>query len=250
VTEERGGQEDRAALAATAAPVEEAVGTPGAVLQRKLDDRYYLYAFFCDYEIWNPDGIEDNWEGYAHVFHLRAPPAGAKDTREPYPAAIQLHAYTAWGGWNIPYTWPSTHVCARLLDYHLTWWFGYNDHLPRIDPATKAPPPGRVVNFTERRVLQVARWLASNPANVPFKVDPAQFCILGGSMGGTGTHTIGVRNGDIFAAAFADEGIWNWALGERWNNWHGNVVRIFGPHERNAPTLICRQDRCAVRAHE
>lgn len=237
VTVERDGTEDRSAPMAAEAAVEESVQPPGAVLQQKLDDRYYLYAMFCDYEVWNPDGVEDNWEGYAHVFHVRAPAAGVRNTGEPYPVAVKLHAYTAWDGWNLAYAWPETHVNLAMIDYHLTWWFGYNDNLPAVDPGSKVPPPGKVVNFTERRVLQATRWLASNPKNLPLRVDPERICLLGGSMGGTGTHTIGSRNGDLFAAAFADEGIWNWALGPRWNNWHDNVSRVYGPFERNDPTL-------------
>jgi hypothetical protein len=236
VTVERDGKEDRATLAATSAPVEESVGTPGAIVQQKLGDRHYLYAFFCDYEVWNPDGVEDNWEGYAHVFQIRAPKADAKGTSEPYPAAVRLHAYSAWKDWNIVYCWPDTHVNIRLLDYHLTWWFGYNDNLPRLAPDGKSTLPGPVVNFTERRVMQVARWLASGPKNFPFRVDPERFCVLGGSMGGTGTHLIGSRNGDVFAAAFADEGICNWALEPRWNRWTPNVIPKFGPRNRVDPT--------------
>ena len=209
---------------------------PGAVMQRKLDDRHYLYAYFCDYEIWNPDGIEDNWEGYVHVFQIRAPAAGTKGTQEPYPAAFRLHAYGAWKDWNIKYCWPGTHINVRLLDYHLCWWYGYNDHLPRLAPDGRSTMPGPVVNFSERRVMQVARWLASGPKHFPFKVDPERFCVLGGSMGGTGTHLIGARNGDVFAAAFADEGIWNWAMEARWVNWTSNVVSKFGPRDRKDPT--------------
>jgi hypothetical protein len=237
VTVERDGTEDRVALMATEAAVEEVVQPPGAVLQRKLADRYYLYAMFCDYEVWNPDGVEDNWEGYTHVFHVRVPDAGARNTGEPYPVAVKLHAYSAWDGWNLDSAWPDMHVNLAMIDYHLTWWFGYHDCLPTLDPVTKLPPPGKVVNFTERRVLQATRWLASNPRNLPCRVDPERIVLFGGSMGGTGTHTIGSRNGDVFAAAFADEGIWNWALGERWNIWQGNVRRPYGPLERNDPTL-------------
>jgi hypothetical protein len=226
VTVESGGVEDRAAPAATATPVAESVGTPGAVLQQKLGDRYYLYAFFCDYEVWNPDGIEDNWEGYVHVFHIRAPAANAANTREPYPVSVRLHAYAAWDDWELPSCIPPTHVNVRQLDYHLTWWYGYSDNLPGTTPGT-------VVNFTERRVQQVARWLAAGPTNFPFAVDPQRFSVFGGSMGGTGTHAIGARNGDLFAAAFADEGIQNWALDGRWNAWDGNVVGKWGT--RDAP---------------
>ena len=236
VTVERGGKEDRANVAALRKPVDEKVETPGAVMLQKLGDRYYVYAFFCDYELWNPDGVEDNWEGYVHVFHIRAPAKGRRDTREPYPVGFRLHAYGAWNDWNIGYCWPGSHVNVKLLDYHLTWWYGYSDALPKMLPRKRYPPRGTVVNFTERRVLQVAGWLRTNPKNFPFKVDPARFCVYGGSMGGTGAHYIGTRNGDIFAAAFADEGIFNWALPRPWNNWADNVVPKFGPPDRNDMT--------------
>ena len=237
MTVERDGKEDRAALAATAAPVEESVQTPGAILQQKLGDRHYLYAIFTDYEVWNPDGIEDNWEGYAHVFQIRAPKAGAKGTQEPYPAAIRLHAYGAWDDWELKGCNPATHVSVQMLEYHLCWWFGYNDNLPRLEAGGKRTVPGVVVNFSERRVMQVARWMAAGSKNFPFKIDPLQMLIFGGSMGGTGTHLIGARNGDIFAAAFADEGIQNWAMDGRWNRFAMDVVRKFGPQDRVDLTL-------------
>jgi len=224
-------------VAATAEPVDEKVAPPGAVLLKKLGERYYVYAFFTDFDVWNPDGVEDNWEGYAHVFHIRAPDPKKKGVGpEPYPVCFRLHAYSAWRDWNIPYCWPGTHVCVRLLDYHLTWWYGYSDRLPRLEGRPRVPPAGKVVNFTEQRLLQVARWLAGAPKNFPFRVDPAQFSVMGGSMGGTGTHYVGLRNGDIFAGAFADEGIFNWAAPPKFNHWAPNVAPKFGPQGRNDMT--------------
>jgi hypothetical protein len=236
VTVETEGRENRSAVAALKEPVVEKVETPGAVLLQKLGERYYIYGFFCDYERWNPDGIEDNWEGYAHVFHIRAPKKGRRGTAEPYPVGFRLHAYGAWRDWNIPYCWPGTHVNVKLLDYHLTWWYGYSDALPRTVPGKRYPPKGTVVNFTERRVLQVARWLRKGPKNFRFRVDPEQVCVYGGSMGGTGAHYLGTRHGDVFAAAMADEGIFNWQLRPPMNNWANNVVPKFGPADRNDMT--------------
>ena len=233
-----GGKEDApAGMSVLAKPVDEKVAPPGAVLLKKLADRYYLYAFFADYETFNPDGVEDNWDGYSHVFHVRAPdPKHRGVGAEPYPVSFRLHAYSAWRDWNIPYCWPGTHVCVRLLDYHLTWWYGFSDALPRKQGRPPVPPPGEVVNFTEQRVLQVARWLAGDPKNFPFRVDPEQFSVIGGSMGGTGTHYVALRNGDVFAGGFADEGIFNWAAPPKWNHWARNVAPKFGPQGRNDMT--------------
>ena len=239
VTVESGGREDRSIQAGAnslAQPVAEKVEPVGAVCQRKLADRYWIYAFFCDYATWNPDGVDDNWDGYAHVFHIRAPDPKRKGTGEPYPVSFRLHAFGAWPDWNIRYCYPATHVDVRLLDYHLTWWYGYSDALPALDPKTRVPPKGRVVNFTEQRVLQVARWLRRNPGNFPHKVDPEQFSVFGGSMGGTGTHTVGTRHGDLWAGAFPDEGIFNWGMPARHNRWLNDVRRKYGPLDRNDPT--------------
>ncbi|MFQ5809364.1 MAG: alpha/beta hydrolase family protein [Armatimonadota bacterium] len=222
-----------AGVSSLAEPVRESVATPGAVLQQKLDDRYYVYAFFCDFDVWNPDGVEDNWDGYVHVFHIRAPDAERKDTAEPYPVSFRLHAYSAWQGWDIPYCFPATHVNVRMLDYHLTWWYGYSDALPAREDNSRIPPRAMIVNFTEQRVLQVARWIMTGPANFPYRIDPERVSVYGGSMGGTGTNFVGLRNGDIFAGAFGDKGINNWALPPERNTWAYNIAAIFGPQDRN-----------------
>jgi hypothetical protein len=239
VTVETDGAEDKAVEPggnSLTRPIREKVDTPGAVLLQKLGDRHFMYAIFCDYELWNPDGVEDNWEGYVHVFNIRAPSPKRRDTAEPYPASFRLHAYSAWGDWLGAYCYPGTHVDVRMLDYHLTWWYGYSDRLPRTLERSKVPPAGTIVNFSERRVLQVARWLATGPKNFPFKVDPQRFSVFGGSMGGTGTHYVGLRNGDLFAGAGADKGIMNWALSKKHNPWAHGIHRIWGPHDRNDPT--------------
>ncbi len=137
VTIENEGIENRAIKAGINSlneAVSERVGTPGAILQKRLGksgEPWFIYAFFTDYEVWNPDGIDDNWEGYSHVFQVRIPTH--KDAKEPYPVSFRLHAYIAWGGWNVYYCFPNSHIDCRLLDYHLTWWFGYSDALPEMD---------------------------------------------------------------------------------------------------------------------
>ncbi len=217
-------------------PVSEDVHTPGAILQKKLGkpgDPSLLYAFFTDYEVWNPDGTDDNWEGYVHVFQVKIPTH--KDAKEPYPVSFRLHAYTAWGGWNIDYCFPNSHIDCRMLDYHLTWWHGYSDALPKMDGKYAAEGP--VVNFTERRILQVAKWLMSNPKNFPAKVDPERVSIFGGSMGGTGTNFVAMRNGDVFASGFADKGINSWALEKKYNIWAVNIWAKCGVPEKKLKTL-------------
>lgn len=236
VTVERDGDETRTIRVgenSLAEPAHETTGVPGAILQRKLGDRHYLYAFFCDYETWNPDGVDDNWDGYAHVFQIRAPDPETSGSEEPYPISFRLHAYSAWQDWNIRYCFPKTHVDVRLLDYHLTWWYGFSDALPKKEDNSRIPPPDRIVNFTEQRVLQVARWLGSSPKNFPFRVDPSRISVMGGSMGGSGANFVGVRNGDVFAGSSASKGVTDWSLPPEDNTWANNVTAIFGPQDRN-----------------
>ena len=97
VTVEQDGKEDASVTPGENALTEaiaEAVETPGAIRLQKYSDRYYAYLFFTDFETWNPDRTDDNWNGYAHVLHLRAPKSS--DGKKRCPLSVRLHAYTAW----------------------------------------------------------------------------------------------------------------------------------------------------------
>jgi len=218
-------------------PITESVETPGAIRLQKYDERFFAYLFFADFETWNPDKIDDNWEGYAHVLHVRAP-GSANGTRR-RPLTVRLHAYTAWKDWWIPYCFPSREgVDLRLLDYHLTWWYGYSDSLPQTEGGKYEwyPVAGQVVNFTEQRVLQAIAWLKKDPSNFPFRIDPKQVCVSGGSMGGSGANVFGLRHGDVFAGSWGSKGITNWALSREHNDWYSNIRQKIGPLDRNDAT--------------
>ncbi len=73
----------------------------------------------------------------------------------------------------------------------------------------------------------------SNPNNFPAKVDAERVSIFGGSMGGTGTNFIAMRNGDVFASGFADKGISSWALNKKHNTWAENIWAKCGIPEKN-----------------
>jgi hypothetical protein len=218
-------------------PIRESVEPPGAIRLQKYADRFFAYLFFTDFETWNPDKTDDNWEGYAHVLHVRVPDSADSNGRRPL--TVRLHAYTAWKDWWIPYCYPNREgIDLRLLDYHLTWWYGYNDALPQSEGGKyeRYPVPGRVVNFTEQRVLQAVSWLKKDPPNFPARIDPMQICVLGGSMGGSGANVFGLRHGDIFAGSWGSKGITNWALPPEHNNWYSNIRQKIGPLERNDMT--------------
>jgi len=240
VTVEKGGKEDAAVAAGVNSldqPVPESVETPGAIRLQKYSDRYYAYLIFTDFEVWNPDKTDDNWNGYAHVLQIRAPKSS--DGLKRCPLSVRLHAYSAWRDWNIPYCWPNRDaVDMRLLDYRLTWWYGFSDAMPKTEGGkySKVPVPGTVVNFTEQRVLQAVRWLMKDPKNFEAKIDPMQISTIGGSMGGSGVNVFGARHGEIFAGGRGMKGITNWALPKKHNNWYNNIAAKVGPLERNDPT--------------
>jgi len=85
--------------------------------------------------------------------------------------------------------------CQRLTPAIHTFWFGYNDRI--FDPAQM--PAGRVVNFTERRMLWLLEWTQRT-----FGADPNRVYCTGSSMGGCGTMSFAFRHPELFAACSAN----------------------------------------------
>lgn len=73
-----------------------------------------------------------------------------------------------------------------------SWWYGYNDKILWPDQMART---GKVVNYTERRVLWMVRW-----AQAHLKTDANRTYIAGTSMGGCGGFSLGMRYPDVFAA--------------------------------------------------
>ncbi len=187
-------------------PLKEKKGLPGATLVYQEKNLHY-FVFFTDFETWNANGIDDHMHGYAHVFAASIPAAIAK----PSPLSIRLHAYSAWGGVFMPYSYPINNgVSIAMFDYSLTWWFGHAESLETTQ--AKNAPPGKVVNYTEQRLMQVVRWLASSPPAFPAEIDHSRVYILGGSMGGSGVNHINCKQGDIITSGQASKGFVNWSL--------------------------------------
>ena len=235
VTVESTGKENttaRAGINCLAVPIKEQVGTPGAILVARTKPNGYIYLFFTDYETWNPDKTDDNAEGYAHLCHVVLPKDA--DGTKTFPLSVRLHAYTAWQDWLA--VGRRDGVGLSLLDYRLTWWYGYSDALPKMEGSRYArhPVKGTVYNFTEQRVIQAINWLIGKPANCKGHVDLMRVSVFGGSMGGTGVHVLGLRHGEVFAAGRATVGLTNWALPKRILGW--SLARHVGPLERNDMT--------------
>lgn len=75
-----------------------------------------------------------------------------------------------------------------------TFWFGYNSHI--YDPA--AMSSGVPTNYTEHRLLWILDFVARR-----YETDRARCYLSGGSMGGCGTISFGLRHPELFAALHA-----------------------------------------------
>ena len=234
------GAEVKAGVSSLAKSVMEKQGLPGATLIYKEKHLHY-FVYFTDFDVWNSDRIDDHMHGYAHVFTASIP---AESILKPAPLTVRLHAYSAWGGVFMPYSYPINRgVSIALIDYSLTWWFGHGENLEQLGEQ----PAGKVVNYAEQRVTQVTRWVISNPKNFPAEIDPERVYVMGGSMGGSGTNYMTCRQGDLFTAGSASKGYSNWSLspnitpfpnGKRVNVWLGDFEGKYGSLKENLPTNL------------
>lgn len=221
--------------------VDEEKGIPGATLVYKEEDRHY-FVFFTDYDVWNADGVDDHMHGYAHVFVASIPEKLSK----PAPLSVRLHAYSAWSGVFMPYSYPiNDGVSIAMFDYSLTWWFGHSEALKDLEQ--KSAPVGKVVNYTEQRLMQVVRWVASSPKTFPAEIDGSRVYVLGGSMGGSGTNHITCKHGDLVTSGQASKGYTDWSLSSelkpyaansRVNVFLGDFQRKYGTLADNNPTNL------------
>ncbi|PCJ57086.1 MAG: hypothetical protein COA79_17300 [Planctomycetota bacterium] len=213
VTSTEGGQVTSGANSLKA-PIKEKVMLPGANLVFR-EKNLNFYVFFTDFSIWNKDGIDDHIHGYAHVFTASIP--NLKETKT-LPLCVKLHAFSAWKDQFHKYSFPiKDGVTIGMWDYSLTWWFGLHEELKTLNKIKEAPKKGKVINYTEQRLMQVVNWIRSNPKQFQVKIDPARIYVFGGSMGGSGTNHITIKNGDVFAAGHASKGYTNWSVNDKFN---------------------------------
>ncbi|MCP4787809.1 MAG: hypothetical protein GY903_09755 [Fuerstiella sp.] len=234
------GADVRAGVSSLANPVMEKQGLPGANLIYKEEHLHY-FVYFTDFDVWNSDGIDDHMHGYAHVFTASIP---TESILKPAPLTVRLHAYSAWGGVFMPYSYPINRgVSIALIDYSLTWWFGHGENLKQLGDQ----PAGKVVNYAEQRVTQVTRWVVSNPKSFPAEIDPERVYVMGGSMGGSGANHITCKQGDLFTSGSASKGYSNWSLppditpfpnAKRVNVWLGDFESKYGSLNENLPTNL------------
>jgi hypothetical protein len=124
---------------------------------------------------------------------------------DPAPVGLYLHE---WGGTHgrTTWGWPGgrTGILVTGNDYPpQTWWYGWHPS----KWTSRCWGSGKVHNYTERRVLAMLDWVATQ-----WPVDRRRVFAQGGSMGGSGVYTFTLRNGDRFAMVHGNVGIANWSI--------------------------------------
>lgn len=210
---------------AVSGPVRETIADPRPIhVRHGAGGRSHLMLQFMDLSAWNPTfhaphernawlGFEPGAPGvaaalaYAYTYVVAEPepsicPGGVVPDR--LPVLLDLHG---WNGESYPADLgPSAWYCAvqiRPVDSSETWWFGFAadaDYRRGETPAST----GRIVNFTEQRILRMIHDLLRDPVLGP-RIDPERLYVYGHSMGGTGTLALALRYPTVFAAAYASE---------------------------------------------
>lgn len=95
--------------------------------------------------------------------------------------------------------------CQKLTPAIHTFWFGYQERIHEPEGT----PPGRVIAYTERRLLWLLDWTKEY-----LGTDPNRTYCRGGSMGGCGTMSFALHHPEIFAAIHAHVPIVHYAAGD------------------------------------
>ncbi|MFC1613965.1 alpha/beta hydrolase-fold protein [Gemmatimonadota bacterium] len=115
-----------------------------------------------------------------------------------------------WLGRTLSESWDGRDHLSPAND---TFWYGYNDHV--YDRELMAD--GMPVNFTERRNLWILSW-----ARNYFDNDPDRTVLEGGSMGGCGGLSWGLRHPELFSAVMASVPL----VGYFGKEWGGSEKRL------------------------
>lgn len=171
-------------------PIDEAPGDPCPVLEEEgaLNVGGYVYPWKT--YTWYRRADEALHDGEPTKITVTLP----TNQPGPYRTMIYLHAY---GGTNIKQAWwnmivisPCDYTPGLPYSGH-TWWSGYCDSYPDVTTGT-------VVNYSENMLVRMIKW-----AEATLPVDPNRVFVNGGSMGGTGAISFGMRHPELIAGIYA-----------------------------------------------
>jgi hypothetical protein len=124
-----------------------------------------------------------------------------------------------WVGRTLSESWDPRDHFSPAID---TFWYGYNDRIYDREQMASGTP----VNYTERRNLWILRW-----AQGYFRPDSARIVLEGGSMGGCGGLSWGLRHPELFIAVVADVPLVGY-FGSEWGGSEKRLTAFCGPLDR------------------
>lgn len=210
--------------------VSESVNTPEPVFVTSINDGGgRVYTQFMDYANWNP-----TLQGYAFNYLVDLP--ADYDPSQSYPLMVTLHAYDqryeleplAEYRWNVIQLFPDDPGVA--FDTLHTWWYGFAAEHDYRD-TNSIPRSGRVVNFTEQRVMRAVSEVINSS---DYNVDDQLVHIAGHSMGASGALSMGMRYGNVVSGIYASEPMTNYGTSPQFRN---SFRRLWGRPGVNLPIV-------------
>ncbi|MBN1564400.1 MAG: alpha/beta fold hydrolase [Anaerolineae bacterium] len=248
----------------TVGPITEQISDPAAIrVWQAADGLSRVYTQFMDYSTYNNSfdaprysnfwmGLP-NWEEletmaaqqqYAYNYWVGLPTPELCEGTVPDVLPLVLHIE----GWGSRYTAPADalYFCAVHLwpdDPNQSWYFGFSaTHDYRRDALAASGP---IVNYTEERILRALHEVIADP-DLP-TIDENRIYVYGHSMGGTGALAFAQRYPQIFAAAFANQPMMNFATAEEWVN---ELRQKWGSQENNFPIELRGPDAAHLAAYQ
>lgn len=227
VTQVTGGVEDTTSVAQSGSVAEAVANAQPVMVASQNGGKGRIYTQFMDYAQWNP-----TFQGYAYNYAIALP-----DNYDPaveWPLKLEVHAHSEEYKYlpQSDFDWPSIQVFVDDPGADdgtvQTWWYGFSaDHNYLTDGAI--PTSGNIENFTEQRVLRAVDEVITN-----FSVDTSRIHAQGHSMGGSGSISLGMRYGDVFAGIYASEGMTNYAASP---TFQVEFEQIWGTQSSNLPVV-------------
>lgn len=204
-------------------PIDISPGEPEPILDEQgnvsVNDWTYPYYTYT----WYRRSNECSYDGAPTKLTVTLPSTNYYKSQ--WQTMLYLHYH---GGTNAVMPWWNTIVISpcdvnNFLPSSYSWWYGYADTYPDFTNAT-------VVNYSENMLLDMLAW-----ANKNFPVDTNRVFLNGGSMGGTGSISFGLRHSELIAGIMAQVPQVNPGLpGIGWSQ--DELETIWGPVSSNIRT--------------
>lgn len=224
-------------------PVAEAIATPAAIVQSSFTNNYGNLV--QEMVHWADDTMSYKI-GHGFNFMVNISDDYLEDPDSPVYLEIGLGGrstryYNTWVSNRSIYIRPDTYMPPTenmpydgyTYDNLQTWWSGCSTNYK----TQKKLSDGVFVPYTENRILYYIESVKGR-----YNIDDNRVYLRGGSMGGTGAMSLGLKHEEIFASISATVGCPNWRyniheVDENYQivraGWRANADLLWGPEEDN-----------------